>query len=324
MQETPHSLFQAARNWTPIDARSHIQALHDTGVFDESTTKEELERNSRQILPGQLDKATGTREAGNSHLQQQPLGVPTADNVSKIPVSPSRSPPATVAETASMPPNSSGATTQPKATAKSPLPSSLLSSFKTDPAATLNELHHLPLTVQSLETITTFLSSSLPQTYSISREDFARNYAQRCLRTLEQLSDHLRQRHRHQTSPFPPLRIPLVAEASSSASSPSWTSATATYVEDTYTDGGSGIVGREEIARLVTLLLLFMRSLYRKGIVEPASLDWELQELCIRYIWVEEVREFRKGFRPDLGVERGGFGDEEEEGWVDVGGMEGG
>jgi hypothetical protein len=96
------------------------------------------------------------------------------------------------------------------------------------------------------------------------------------------------------------------------------------YGDDTYADGGAGVVGREEIARLVTLLLLFMRSLYRKGIVARASLDWELQELCVRYIWVEEVREFRKGFRPDLRVGGGAFGDEAEEGWVDVGGMEGG
>ena len=326
MQETPHSLLQAARNRTQIDVRSHIQALHDTGVFDESTTKEELERNSRQILPSQLDKASGTSEAGNSHLQQQPAGALTADLASKFPVSPNRSPSAAAAEAASMPPKSSADTTQQLKTAAKPPPlSSLHSSFKADPATTLNELHHLPLTVQSLETITAFLSSPLPQTYAISREDFARNYAQRCLRTLEQHSDHLRQHQRHRNSPFPPSRTsPPVAEASSSASPPSWASATVAYGDDAYTDTGTGVVGREEIARLVTLLLLFMRSLYRKGIVARASLDWELQELCVRYIWVEEVREFRKGFRPDLGVGGGAFGDEGEEGWVDVGGMEGG
>jgi len=84
-------------------------------------------------------------------------------------------------------------------------------------------------------------------------------------------------------------------------------------------------VGRDEIARLVTLLLLFVRSLYRKGIVARVSLDWELQELCVRYIWVEEVREFKKVFKPDLGVGGNTFGDVEgEEGWVDVGRIEGG
>src|SRR5262245_21483066 len=100
MQETPHSILQAARYRTPIDVRSHIQALHATGVFDESTTKEELERNSRQILPGQLDKASGTSEAGNSH-HQQPPGPPTTDLASKFPISPNRSPSATTAETTS-------------------------------------------------------------------------------------------------------------------------------------------------------------------------------------------------------------------------------
>jgi len=43
----------------------------------------------------------------------------------------------------------------------------------------------------------------------------------------------------------------------------------------------------------VKLLVLFVRNLIRKGMVGPEQMFYEIQEICVRYVWVREVREFR-------------------------------
>jgi hypothetical protein len=43
----------------------------------------------------------------------------------------------------------------------------------------------------------------------------------------------------------------------------------------------------------VRLLLLFIKNLMRKGLVGIEVLYFEIQEICVRYVWIREVREFR-------------------------------
>jgi hypothetical protein len=55
-------------------------------------------------------------------------------------------------------------------------------------------------------------------------------------------------------------------------------------------------VDREEVSRLVKLLLLFMRNLLDKSMASYQALEWEFREIFVRYVWVPEVREMRELF----------------------------
>ncbi len=45
--------------------------------------------------------------------------------------------------------------------------------------------------------------------------------------------------------------------------------------------------------RIIRLMVLFVRNLLRKRLVDQSALFFELQELCVRYLWVPEVRDLR-------------------------------
>ncbi|KAF2462144.1 hypothetical protein BDY21DRAFT_7965 [Lineolata rhizophorae] len=51
--------------------------------------------------------------------------------------------------------------------------------------------------------------------------------------------------------------------------------------------------GREVFVRAVRLLVLFVRNLVVKALVDPEELFFEIMELTTRYIWVKEVRDLR-------------------------------
>ena len=62
-------------------------------------------------------------------------------------------------------------------------------------------------------------------------------------------------------------------------------------------NGGSSLAApappRDEQQRIVALLILFMRNLIRKGHIAPEEIFFEIQEICTRFIWIREVREFQ-------------------------------
>jgi hypothetical protein len=62
--------------------------------------------------------------------------------------------------------------------------------------------------------------------------------------------------------------------------------------------------GKDAQTRYIRLLLLFIKSLIRKGLVELDVLYYEIAEITVRYVWVREVREFRTW--AEDGVEMGG------------------
>lgn len=53
------------------------------------------------------------------------------------------------------------------------------------------------------------------------------------------------------------------------------------------------LLDREAQIRAIKLLVLFIRNLIRKGVVGPEEIFFEIREICVRYIWIREVREFR-------------------------------
>lgn len=83
-----------------------------------------------------------------------------------------------------------------------------------------------------------------------------------------------------------------------------------TLQQDTATNGtangvgnGTPIVeyGKEAQSRAVIILLLFIKSSISKGFLEATSLFFELQEICVRYVWIKEVRDFRAWAQGQLG-----------------------
>ncbi|TKA71593.1 hypothetical protein B0A49_04726 [Cryomyces minteri] len=120
--------------------------------------------------------------------------------------------------------------------------------------APLESLVDLPIDLPSLELINNRLSDQ-----SLSADEasgFVRTYIQHSLRDIERRSKN----------------VPTDDE---------------TITADTpYTDPDSQ-------TRALKLLVLFIKNLIRKSIVAPEQIYYEIQEICVRYIWVKEVRDFR-------------------------------
>ena len=63
--------------------------------------------------------------------------------------------------------------------------------------------------------------------------------------------------------------------------------------EDEDDDDGRGGGGTEGQARAVALLVVYLRNLIASGVL-PLDRVWlDVQEVCVRYIWLPQVREFR-------------------------------
>ncbi|KAF2644081.1 hypothetical protein P280DRAFT_224411 [Massarina eburnea CBS 473.64] len=138
----------------------------------------------------------------------------------------------------------------------------LISRLQTEPEVAIPELTHLPIELSSLDFLTTLLQEGTLQSLAIDPAPVISDYIQHALRLTEKMGE-------------PP-----------SSSSP----------ESSSVNGGSEQVidhGREAQTRAVKLLLLFIRNLIRKALVGMEAIYFEIQEICVRYVWIKEVREFR-------------------------------
>ena len=143
----------------------------------------------------------------------------------------------------------------------------VLSRLETEPALAIPELTHLPIELSSLDFLTTLLQDqTLPQ-LNIEPAPVIADYIQHALRLTEQMGQ-------------PP-----------GLDSPEGTR--------------EGLLesGREAQTRAVRLLLLFMRNLIRKDLLPLESIYFEIQEICVRYVWIREVRDFRTFVEEGVGVE---------------------
>ncbi|KAF2181957.1 hypothetical protein K469DRAFT_587830 [Zopfia rhizophila CBS 207.26] len=147
----------------------------------------------------------------------------------------------------------------------------MLARLEHQPDATIPVLTHLPISLPYLDFLTKLLQEQTLQRLSIEPSPLIRDYIQHALRLAEQMGQ-------------PPTRD--MAEASSGLS-----------VEGEDGEVREGSVGsehgREAQIRAVKLLLLFIRNLIRKALLPPEDIYFEIQEICVRYVWIREVREFR-------------------------------
>jgi hypothetical protein len=133
----------------------------------------------------------------------------------------------------------------------------LLEKIKSRPNIAIPDLTHLPLTLPSLDYLTTLLVNRTLENHAIDPATVITSYIQHALRLVEEMGG------------APPI-------------------------PDSQLNNGSVMeYGKEAQIRAVRLLLLFIKNLMRKGLVGPQVLYFEVQEICVRYVWVREVREFR-------------------------------
>jgi hypothetical protein len=127
----------------------------------------------------------------------------------------------------------------------------------TDPGPALDELTRLPIELPALDFLTTLLTQHTLTDHAIDPAPVITSYIQHALRRVEQMG-------------LPPE------------------SGVGAGAADEHVD-----TGREAQSRAVRLLLLFFKNLMRKGLVGMQVLYFEIQEICVRYVWIREVREFR-------------------------------
>lgn len=151
----------------------------------------------------------------------------------------------------------------------------ILRNLVEDPETAIFDITRLPITLTYLDFLTTILADRTLEKHSIDSAPVITQYIQHALRTVERMDK-------------PP--------------SPSSDSIPDGFREESETIE----YGKEAQSRCILLLLLFIKSLIRKGLVELDVLFYEIAEITVRYVWIKEVREFRTW--AEEGVEAEGDG----------------
>ncbi|KAL9080702.1 MAG: hypothetical protein Q9157_000589 [Trypethelium eluteriae] len=133
--------------------------------------------------------------------------------------------------------------------------------LKQNPPAALDRLRALPVDLRSLELINSLLFSGVLDDYD--PPGLMQDYIQHALRYVEQIG-----------------------------------------LEDTGADGQGPVISangrKEDQIRAIKLLILFVRNLLTQNVINPQTSYFEIQEICVRFIWVKEVRDFRSDL--EIGV----------------------
>ena len=144
----------------------------------------------------------------------------------------------------------------------------MLARLESEPGVAIQELTHLPIGLSSLDFLTTLLQDRTLERFSIDPAPVISDYVQHALRLTEQMGE-------------PP----------DTAGGDSFNGISITGVNGNLDEEIDH--GREAQTRAVKLLLLFIRNLIRKALLPPESIYFEIQEICVRYVWIKEVRDFR-------------------------------
>ncbi|KAF2822116.1 hypothetical protein CC86DRAFT_358166 [Ophiobolus disseminans] len=128
-----------------------------------------------------------------------------------------------------------------------------LSSYR-DQDAAIAQIMHLPLAIPYLDFFTTLVADHVFEKCGIEPLPVITRYIQSALRTIE-----------HATEP------PVTPHAAIAG---------AQY-------------GKDAQMRYTQLLVLFIKSLIRKGLVQVGDLEFEIAEITVRLVWIPEVREFK-------------------------------
>jgi hypothetical protein len=137
--------------------------------------------------------------------------------------------------------------------------------LRIDQQAVIHALTRLPIDLTSLELLTNLLTSPTFQNLEVDSVSVTCEYIQHSLRIIERMASGV-------TSDMDGFSDAAMSEQSLDPIPPG---------------------GREEASRAVKLLVLFLRNLLRRGTIAYQDLYFDIEEICVRYIWIREVREFR-------------------------------
>ncbi|XPT01546.1 hypothetical protein M3J09_010678 [Ascochyta lentis] len=154
----------------------------------------------------------------------------------------------------------------------------LLRHLSSDPAAACQDLTHLPIALPALDFLTTLLTEHTLAKHDIESAPLVTSYIQHALRLVEHMGQ----------APGPNAEPPRQTEIG-------------IEMDTEMLDHG-----REAQSRAIRLLLLFIRNLIRKGLMGMDVLYFEIQEICVRYMWIKEVRDFRSWIEEGKAMDEGG------------------
>ncbi|OAK95436.1 hypothetical protein IQ06DRAFT_258521, partial [Phaeosphaeriaceae sp. SRC1lsM3a] len=141
----------------------------------------------------------------------------------------------------------------------------ILRNLKDDPQTAIFAITRLPITLTHLDFLTTLLTNHTLEKHAIDPAPVITQYIQHALRTVERMDKP-----------------------------PSQPSSEAVAAEQAHPDSEVLLeYGKEAQSRCILLLLLFIKSLIRKQVVELDVLFYEIAEITVRYVWIKEVRDFR-------------------------------
>jgi hypothetical protein len=146
----------------------------------------------------------------------------------------------------------------------------MLDRLQREPDTAISELTHLPIELSYLDFLTTLLQEKTLESFSIESPPVISDYIQHALRLTETMGQ-------------PPGTSESTSAPSSASSGVNGDSEHAELTQR----------GREAQTRAVKLLLLFIKNVMRKDLVPLEAIYFEIQEICVRYVWIREVREFR-------------------------------
>ncbi|KAI4676418.1 uncharacterized protein J4E88_007336 [Alternaria novae-zelandiae] len=168
----------------------------------------------------------------------------------------------------------------------------IIRKLKFEPEQAVQELAHLPLELSSLEFLTKLHTNHTFVDSGIDGQDVTIHFIQHAMRLIEKME-------------APPSTSQ--EETTTNGTTNGTANGTANGTTNGSTNGvsnGTPIVeyGKDAQRRAVMILLLFIKSSITKGFVEAGALFYELQEICIRYIWIKEVRDFKAWTQGQFGV----------------------
>jgi hypothetical protein len=141
----------------------------------------------------------------------------------------------------------------------------ILQMLNKQPESAIFALTRLPIAIPYLDFLTTLLADFTLEKYNIDPAPIVTQYIQHSLRSIER------------------------AERPASASSQP---ELGDYGRAEHNGGME--YGKDAQTQYIRLLLLFIKSLIRKGLVELDVLYYEIQEITVRYVWIKEVRDFKR------------------------------
>jgi hypothetical protein len=134
----------------------------------------------------------------------------------------------------------------------------ILRKLKEQPEVAVDDIVRLPLQLEHLEFLNKLLTHRTLESHSLEPSSVITPYIQHALRLVE-------------TMGAPPIGS-----------------------VDGMENGGTMVeYGKEAQRRAVNLLLLFIKNLILKDLLGTQSIYFEIEEICVRYVWIKEVRDFR-------------------------------